>query len=345
MGEEGGKHTLLPGVWRVNSQEWVTKSWDGWRTPDPSVRCNGCHTVGLDVDTGKYEELGIGCESCHGASSWHVQTRFGWVSSSLDSEVCGQCHTRGMTPDQRFFFPVGYQPDRGARLEEHFDQLEPDYIQNSSFWWANGRERKRHQQYYAWQQGGHSESLDSLTNGYDGRFGEVDGDCLTCHSGEAALLGADHGLTIEDVRYGVECAVCHNVHGDLDRPRVGCADCHPTGAFYHAAEANDEHVPCPVAANVGCVDCHMPKTIKNSGQYQLRSHRAGVIEPLETAQIGVPSTCMNAGCHSGASPSEMQAEFDRHYRGGALRDTDEPQPTKTAQGPRTSVQRTDSTHP
>ncbi len=52
MGHDGEGETLLPGAWHVGSERWETKGWDGWDRPVPLVRCHGCHTVGLDVETG-----------------------------------------------------------------------------------------------------------------------------------------------------------------------------------------------------------------------------------------------------------------------------------------------------
>ena len=66
MGHDGRTETLLPGSWLVDKGEWKTKGWDGWQVPVPLQRCHGCHTVGLDVETGRFVEPGIGCESCHG---------------------------------------------------------------------------------------------------------------------------------------------------------------------------------------------------------------------------------------------------------------------------------------
>jgi hypothetical protein len=233
MGHDGETETLLPGAWQVGPQRWNSRNWDGWQVPVPLRRCHGCHTVGLDVNTGHFVEPGIGCESCHGPGEWHADTTWGMgqVYSSLDAQICGQCHSRGKSKDDVYFFPVGYRP--GLNMDDFFDHLPPDPDQNSSYWWANGSERKRHQEYPAWRRGGHVDSLKSLTENYDGRYGEVTSDCLTCHAGEAAVIGQGHDLDLDDVQYGITCAVCHNVHGDLDKPRMDCAQCHSDGAFHH----------------------------------------------------------------------------------------------------------------
>ena len=311
MGHERGTETLLPGAWEVGHERWKRKGWDGWRVPEPLRRCHGCHTVGLDVETGEFVEPSIGCESCHGPGGWHVTTLgLGKIHSSGDAQVCGQCHTRGTDPTREFFFPVGYRP--GAELASTFVELQPSYGQNSSFWWGNGSERKRHQEFAAWRRGGHSQSLASLREGYDGRYGELTDDCLRCHSGDY-ILGGTRKPTLTEAEFGITCSVCHEVHGRLDERRMDCAECHEGGAFYHEPEKNASHVACPSNAAVGCVGCHMPLVVRNGGGYTLHSHAPGVVTPAEAARWGMPSSCANGGCHSSASPQQLQESFDAFY--------------------------------
>jgi hypothetical protein len=312
MGEVDGQQTLLPGAWQVASQTWLLTGWDGWQTPEPLVRCNGCHTVGLDVSTGEFVEPNIGCESCHGPASRHVQT-FGLsqMPTSVDAQICGQCHTRGKSVNGKHHFPVGYRP--GDSLAEHFNALAPYPDQNSSQWWGNGHPRKRHQQYFGWQQGGHSESLSRLKNGYDGRYGEVGPDCLVCHSGEAAIDRGRSDYELEDVEHPVTCAVCHNSHDALEQPRLACSSCHTQGAFYHQTARNENHVPQPRAAHADCVGCHMPVTGQIGTAFNSHSHAPGVIPPGDTEKYQVPNSCANGGCHADTSNQLLQELWQAHY--------------------------------
>lgn len=314
MGEAHGKETLLPGAWEVSKAAWKTTGWDGWQVPDPLVRCHGCHTVGFEPETGHFSEPGIGCESCHGQGGWHQALQgFGEIANTLDAAVCGQCHARGRSPDGATFFPVGYQP--GERFADYFVEQEPDLIQNSAAWWGTGSERKRHQQYTAWKVGGHANSLRRLRESYQGQYGPVHSGCLRCHAAEAAVdPGRAHQLA--NMRHGITCAVCHNVHGNLDEARVGCADCHSKGAYHHRTEAIKNHVPCPDFAKLTCIDCHMPKTGKSGGEYNVNSHRPGIIEPARAGRFGAPSSCANGGCHENLSSAELQLRFDGFYRQG-----------------------------
>lgn len=312
MGVVDGHEVLLPGAWLNSTQKWKTQGWDGWTVPDPLKRCHGCHTVGLNAGTGEFIEPSVGCESCHGPGDWHADTMgIGEIASGLDAQICGQCHTRGHSKEGGLFYPYGYRP--GGKLADYFDEVKPYAAQNTSQWWRNGHARKRHQEYYSWRQGGHADSLKHLKTDYDGRYGDVTSKCVSCHAGEAAVDNMSESYLLEEVEQGITCAVCHNSHGKLDRPRLDCIDCHTGGAFHHQPDKNLEHIACPKDANVGCVGCHMPKTVMNGGDYTLHSHKAGVIRPIETAEIGVPNSCANGGCHADRSIEWLEAAFQKHY--------------------------------
>lgn len=311
MAEVDGHEVLLPGAWLNSKQKWKNEGWDGWAFPDPVKRCHGCHTVGLNVETGKFVEPSIGCESCHGPGDWHSVTMgIGKIATGLDAQICGQCHTRGNSKEGGLFFPDGYRP--GDNLLDYFDEVEPYPAQNTSQWWRNGHPRKRHQQYYAWRQGGHSNSLKNLKENYDGRYGVVTSKCLSCHAGEAVVDGMSEEYSLDEVNSDITCAVCHLSHVDVDPPRVDCLDCHKDGAYYHQPEKNNGHVACPEEAEVGCVGCHMPKTVMNGGDYTLHSHRAGVITPHETKEIGVPNSCAS-GCHTDKTLEWKIDAYEKFY--------------------------------
>jgi hypothetical protein len=313
MGEEDGTETLLPGAWLVKDKKWKNTGWDGWKKPQPVERCHGCHSVGLNVETGDFVEESVGCESCHGPSSWHVNTAgIGKVSTGIDPQVCGQCHSRGRSKDGNYFFPEGYKP--GLKLDDFFNHDEPDMIQNSNKWWANGHPRKRHQEYSTWEKGGHSNSLKSLTENYDGEYGEVTSKCLSCHAGEAIMDDQSEDYNLEEVEYGITCTVCHNSHGELDKPRVECSSCHGDGASHHKPEVNRNHVPCPTDAKVECQQCHMPLTVMNGGDYTLHSHLAGIIPPEDTRKFGVPNSCANGGCHDDKSIDWLENAYSAAYK-------------------------------
>jgi hypothetical protein len=313
MGNDGQRDTLLPGAWSVAHQQWTSQGWDGWQVPVPEIRCHGCHTVGMDTNSRRFVEAGIGCESCHGKGLWHTEASgHGPIHTGLDSQDCGQCHTRGHATQGEFFFPTNYE--LGSKLDDKFVEIDPDYIQNSSQWWGTGRERDRHQEYPAWRRGGHANALMDLQPGrYDGRYGSVTSDCLRCHSAEGAM-NEKRVVSLADAKNGVTCAVCHNVHGDLETTRTTCSSCHDQGPFHHKAVALADHVPCPASAGVDCVNCHMPITAKVGGEFRLHSHAPGITAPAQGASFDSPSSCTNGGCHQSTAVEQLQAAYDRFYR-------------------------------
>ena len=148
---------------------------------------------------------------------------------------------------------------------------------------------------------------------YDGRFGEVSSDCLGCHAGDY-ILADGRRPSVGQAQHGITCSVCHNVHGELTEPRIGCDSCHSEGAYHHQPERNAGHVPCPSEAQVDCVDCHMSLSVEIGGAFALHDHRAGFVPPSDTERFGTPSGCANGGCHEGVSPAALQAMFEAHYR-------------------------------
>lgn len=314
MGSDGYDEMLLPGSWHVAQQEWDFRGWDGWERPIPLERCHGCHTVGLNVETGRFVEPNIGCESCHGPAEWHVKTwGIGRVYSGVESEVCGQCHSRGTDPTGQYFFPVAYEPGGDVPLIEAFDLLDPRDGQDSSHWWGDGHARQRHQEYPTWASGGHANALNSLLDDYDGRFGTVTDDCLGCHSADY-ILASGSKPSLEDVSSGITCAVCHNTHGNLDTRRMDCASCHGEGALYHSPEPYEDHVPAPESAHSDCLDCHMPRTGRIGGAFQLHSHRPGVLPPSEErSRADRPTSCTNSGCHTHDTPVDLSRWYFVYY--------------------------------
>ena len=73
------------------------------RKADADPKCIGCHTIGFGATTGYRREFGakklvhVGCESCHGPGSLHVQRREGnnsieFTYRPLDAGDCQKCH-------------------------------------------------------------------------------------------------------------------------------------------------------------------------------------------------------------------------------------------------------------
>ena len=94
--QEDGFWKILPIQWNVETARWVA-----YTPPAKDYRdaCAGCHTTGYDVELQQWSEPGVTCESCHGPGLDHVlsadKANDPMIYASVDSEVCGACHTRG----------------------------------------------------------------------------------------------------------------------------------------------------------------------------------------------------------------------------------------------------------
>jgi len=68
--------------------------------------CLACHTVGFFYETGFVSEketpdfIGVGCESCHGAGSEHIEKHE--TMGKVEKSSCAKCHTKEKSPNFSF---------------------------------------------------------------------------------------------------------------------------------------------------------------------------------------------------------------------------------------------------
>ena len=205
----------FPAKWMVLTQEWIPYKEKTWRETPLNQKCDGCHTTGLNINTGDFNEYGVGCESCHGPASKHLENKqllmnFSCkvchysasqkkiianevdIALSIKSAVCGQCHSRGIEnkiishqTKIQFNFPVEYLPAQA--LNKNFQQTTPKNDKNNQYWWGNGVSKNKHQEYADFARSGHARSLKNLR--IKRRVNCVTGStpndtCLQCHSGD-----------------------------------------------------------------------------------------------------------------------------------------------------------------
>ena len=130
-----GRLVMGAGQWNIPGQGPAASdaTWQPAAAGDDWLKeCAGCHTTGFNLEkankftaanykAGKgmpFVELGIGCEACHGPGSEHVvpgkSTKDNIPvnkSEALDAQICGQCHTRGTSRDDKgetHQYPLGY---------------------------------------------------------------------------------------------------------------------------------------------------------------------------------------------------------------------------------------------
>ena len=98
-----GNHTWRPYMVPAKGGDW----WASFYPPDNMKRptgptCDGCHSVGYNIQTKQVAEWNVGCERCHGPGSEHVAhpTRGNIVNpAQMDTvaanDTCIQCHSQG----------------------------------------------------------------------------------------------------------------------------------------------------------------------------------------------------------------------------------------------------------
>jgi predicted CXXCH cytochrome family protein len=205
---------ILPAQWDVRAEAWAPYHSEDGETMDWTVGCSGCHVTGLDIETGTFKEFGVGCESCHGPGAAHAadpENAKPYVT--VDAQVCGACHSRGVASDGVHPFPVTYNP--GDTLADHFT-----FTDDPASVWPDGSARQNHQQYMDWQLGSSMALAPDMS-------------CATCHAvhGGGVAPGQLKETTNE---------LCLSCHGDqraivrhtpfhevaLTQRDFLCTDCH-----------------------------------------------------------------------------------------------------------------------
>ncbi|MEO8392754.1 MAG: cytochrome c3 family protein, partial [Chloroflexota bacterium] len=252
-------YMVLPAEWNVTAGAWqpLTLGSDPWPSPayDWEQNCAACHTTNFDVERGRWQDIGVQCEACHGPASSHVDLAKdagrnpsdeeltaiqGAIYRSADPQVCAQCHSQGQSPDGHPY-PVGYRP--GANLSDYF-QLVPD--DSGDHWWIAGHASQQNMQSNEWLMSRHATSLTDMQTS-----DQAADACLTCHSQDARQAAAlvaqvkagdrdglpPDALTVTNAQWGVTCTTCHYEHTDSKEPfnlvqpaNDLCTSCHTNPA-------------------------------------------------------------------------------------------------------------------
>lgn len=297
----------LPVQWNIVTRKWlpyhVPPGADWWTAYYPvdnmqrptSSTCDGCHSVGYDIQTKKPAEWNVGCERCHGPGSEHVAhpTRMnivnpGQMDAIASNDVCIQCHSQGRTLhgpiEGRYYdWPVGYSV--GTRLQEYW-KLESCTLGQTDFYYLP--------------------------------------DC-TAHKNR--MQGNDF---VQSVMYrrGITCADCHDVHGTDNPSQLRlppdklCLSCHgpasPNGPHTATIEAHTHHKTGSPGSQ--CIGCHMPQ-IESEGVAGafVHAHTFRFVGPEMTDKYNIPNACNT--CHQDKSTAWAAAELRKWpeystWRGG-----------------------------
>ena len=296
----GDDYFPLPAQWDFTHKKWsvyFVKNVSDWWAPlypaDNMQRptgplCDGCHSVGYDIETKKVAEWNVGCERCHGPGSQHVahQGRPNIINpAKLDyvhaNDVCIQCHSQGRPltnpiGGKYYDWPVGFQVGKNL----------------SDFWTLEE----------------HKLGVQSFTHFADG----------TAHKNR--MQGNDFVQSLMYTR-GVTCFSCHDVHGTPNQAVLWkpaneiCLDCHGpntgNGPRASSIEAHTHHKPDSPGSE--CIACHMPKIEQTIGDINVRAHTFKFITPAQTDALGVPNACnvCHADKSSGWSAANLKTWVDR----------------------------------
>ena len=308
-----GQLDYVPLVWLVADREWrpmrdifVThperpehlRHWN-----DSCVHCHSVDGVPAPVPYGngyaretKAADLGIACESCHGAGAAHVTARRatsaaetakpsdggsradptianpGRMPSPRSSETCGLCHAVTHSVDQARWYREGFVFRPGQELESTEVVLRPFDPAHAAF----VREREK-------------DDPDFVRNGW-------------WSDGEIRVSGREHsGLSASPCYEGgkLSCTNCHAMHGyesSDDQLKTGmrgdaaCTQCHDAAKF--AAPTHVRHAATSEGAR--CQNCHTPHTTYGLTK-AIRTHRVTSPSIKTTLETGRPNAC--SLCH------------------------------------------------
>jgi predicted CXXCH cytochrome family protein len=364
---EERQYAVFPAEWNVIDEQWqpytVGETWPTGEAYNFNQNCAGCHVTGINVEEMTWVDLGVQCEACHGPGSSHlevvnniplrpdeeeVQQARESALVSADPQICGQCHSKGTTPDG-YHYPVAYNAGGELLAEDTFDLVPPD---DSAHWWVTGHSKDTNMQYNEWLKSGHATALESVQQSENAQDS-----CLSCHSTDyrynqeiiaAYEAGEREGIapeavTLETAQFGVTCTACHNTHAEnpevdyylADEPYALCSDCHsdpdPNDAngIHHpivqmfegqTLVENIEGVPgAHFNAEEGplCTTCHMPRNPVSS--FTLASHTFEPVHPGAALEVeALDDSCTT--CHEEqADAAAMQALIDDTQAGTEAR--------------------------
>ncbi|GGJ86947.1 hypothetical protein GCM10007426_15080 [Alloalcanivorax dieselolei] len=269
-----------------------------WLRPDQNwnAMCADCHVTNFqknylpqqDRFESQFSELGVGCESCHGPASRHIQWARGntalpdsglnrildahhesdWQRTEDENtarkvgndkgeqDVCAQCHSL------RHLVQEGMQ--QGGAL---FDHYRPELI-HPPLYHADGQQRA---------------------------------EVFITGSFEQSRMAME----------GVTCVDCHDPHTQRthEEGNALCARCHAETEF----DQPTHHFHPPGSDGAQCVNCHMPETTYMKVDPR-RDHRIAIPRPDLSITLGVPNACN--GCHEDKSAEWAASRLRDHYPEG-----------------------------
>ncbi|MCZ6795247.1 MAG: multiheme c-type cytochrome [Planctomycetota bacterium] len=308
----GGRYQVTSLAYDPRKDEWFDvygeedrqpHEWGFWanRGMTWNVMCAACHTTGLrknyhsasDTYETTFEELGVGCESCHGPSQAHVEAaqrgatpwapqgpaeERDWSPSAFRRRIaqesdappeiaaiyaagfadrildnCGSCHAR------RSELTGEFMP--GENFLDHYRPQIPD---STDIYYPDGQVRDEDYEYVSF-------------------------------------------LSSRMYLEGVRCLHCHDAHSSKLRLEGNqlCLACHaekidPAAHSHHSVDGSGGQ----------CMGCHMPITVYMQ-RHPRRDHGFTIPDPLLTKEHDIPNACNR--CHEDQSVDWAIEAVDRWY--------------------------------
>lgn len=277
---------VLPAQWNYETQKWAPYNVDKWKEDDWRKQCGYCHTTGFNKNKLTWKELNVGCEACHGPGSKHVENKEakeeiplgeppdivnpGSLPADQAAMVCGQCHTRGTSPDGAYQYPVDYMPGDVLSAKN----FTPVPYTDTKAWWPNKTVKLHRQQYIEWRTTRHAKAGVTCTVCHDSHV--ITNKFQTKTSQNNLCLGCHPQITTDAV-------TGHAPVGGTLRQHSDCVGCHMT--------------PVGKSAEVGDERTHTFRFIAPIATIELGGGDKN----------NQPNTC-NA-CHPGAPVDSLNADF------------------------------------
>lgn len=286
-----GYYSQFPFMWLIEEERWIPTD-DSFIRPHADefqdydwLACAQCHATDhsprQDAD-GRLDfrvtELGIACEACHGPAAEHVAVnqnplrRYsmhlgdssdptvvqpGDLSTTLTSQVCGQCHARVLPIDEDYARHLGTTYRAGDPMNLHFQPIE-----NEGDRWSDG----------VWRVAGRE--WNSMTDSACSAGGELT--CLSCHSMHDYASPADQ--LAESALGDGACVGCHaevaargqeHTHHLPESEGARCVNCHMPRTSYALYTAIADHrIASPLVVSESesdrpnaCNLCHLDQPI------------------------------------------------------------------------------------
>ena len=266
--------------------------------------CAECHSTGVhknyDAANDRYHttwaEISVGCETCHGQGSRHVE----WAR------------------DQKSWWPFGKHEDKSRGLAVRFDE-------RSDVAWRQDSNTGNPQRNFTPSILRKEVETCGLCHARRAEFSEdwVPGQWLSdthvVSELGRGLYHADGQMQDEVYNYGsfkqsrmfaagVTCSDCHDPHSaKLKVSRDGvCLQCHSSDKYASAAHSHHD----VVKASVACASCHMP-THTYMVIDRRHDHSLRVPRPDLSVKLGTPNACND--CHKDKSADWAAAAVENWY--------------------------------